>query len=68
MTLEEFKKDIEWGIEDFPKNWNIGKKVYAYIDHEYRVAKDVQFKDEVDCCNDDSKVEEFILKAFERVK
>lgn len=68
MTLEEFKKIVEWGVEDFPKNWNIGKRVYAFIDHEYGVAKDVQFKDEIDCFDDDSKVDEFIEKSFNRVK
>lgn len=67
MNLNEFKQEIDFGIQDYPNNWRYGQKVFNYLDIKYKVARTVQFSDEVDCYYDDSKVDSFIEKAYNRL-
>lgn len=67
MTQEEFKKFILEEIKVYPDNWRFGQKVFNYIDEYYGVARDVQFKDRVDCFYNDDMVDEFIEKSYNRI-
>lgn len=65
MTLKEFKKEvIDFAEYSKPKQWRKGQAVFNYIDHNYGVARTVQFKDGVDCFYNDDVIDEFIEKAF----
>lgn len=67
MTQEEFKECILEQIQACPVNWRYGQKVFNYINKRYGVARDVQFKDGVDCFYNDDAVDEFIKKAYNRI-
>jgi hypothetical protein len=67
MTFEEFKKDIENGINELPSNWRYGQKVFNYIDSQYGVARTVQFVDGVDCFYNDDIVDAFVIRSYEHI-
>lgn len=67
MNYEDFKKEIDEAIRTKPKNWRDGQAVFNYIDDNYGVARDVQFKDNVDCFYDDTRIESFVRLAFKRI-
>ena len=67
MTLEEFKKEVLNFADNRPKEWRKGQAVFNYIDEYYGVAREVQFKDLVDCFYNDDIIDEFIEKAFSRL-
>lgn len=68
MSYEEFKKEVmNYANNLKPKSWRIGQAVFNYIDDNYGVARDVQFKENVDCFYDDNRVESFIKLAFNRI-
>lgn len=67
MTQEEFKDYILEQIQVCPTNWRYGQKVFNYINKHYGVARDVQFKDGVDCFYNDDAVDDFIDKAYNRI-
>lgn len=67
LTFEQFKLDVFTSISHCPKNWRKGQSVFNIIDENYGVARDVQFKDHVDCFYNDSKIEEFLIKAYNRI-
>ena len=67
MTLEKFKKEVLNFANNRPKRWRKGQAVFNYIDKYYGVAREVQFKDLVDCFFNDGKIDEFIEKAFSRL-
>ena len=67
MDLNEFKQEIEFAIQDCPSNWRYGQKVFNYLDVKYKVAREIQFNDEIDCFYDDNKVDLFIEKAYNRL-
>ena len=62
MTLEEFKNSI-YSIEK-PSNWRNGQFVFNTIDKLYKVARKVQFENNIDCFYDDSKINQFIVACF----
>ena len=62
MTLEEFKNSI-YSIEK-PSNWRDGQFVFNTIDKLYKVARKVQFENNIDCFYDDSKINQFIVACF----
>ena len=65
MTLKEFKKEvINFAEHSKPKQWRKGQAVFNYIDKYYRVARNIQFEDGVDCFYNDDVIDEFIEKAF----
>ena len=65
MTLEEFKKSI-YSIEK-PSNWRDGQFVFNTIDKLYKVARKVQFENNIDCFYDDSKINQFIVACFNEI-
>ena len=65
MTLREFKEDIYEALANKPKQYRKGQFVFNYIDCVYGVARDVQYKDKVDCFHDDTKIDEFIKLSAE---
>ena len=67
MNYEDFKKEIDEAISTRPKTWRKGQAVFNYIDDNYGVARDVQFKDNVDCFYDDIRIESFVRLAFKRI-
>ena len=74
MTLKEFKKEVidfaeyskpkQWRK---PNQWRKGQAVFNYIDHNYGIARTVQFKDGIDCFYNDDVIDEFINKSFSRL-
>ena len=65
MTLEEFKNSI-YSIEK-PSNWRDGQFVFNTIDKLYKVARKVQFENNIDCFYDDSKIDQFINACYNRL-
>ena len=65
MTLEEFKNSI-YSIEK-PSNWRDGQFVFNIIDKLYKVARKVQFENNIDCFYDDSKINQFIIACFNEI-
>lgn len=65
MTIEELKAEMKQFSK--PSNWRDGQYVFNYIDQEYDVARTVQFIDHVDCFYDDDMIDEFLIKAVERI-
>lgn len=65
MSFEDFKEDVLDGIKRYPKNWRKGQSIFNYIDEKYKVARIVQFKDNVDCFYNDNNIEKFLLKSYE---
>ncbi len=69
MTFEEFNEKIKRDIKTLPDAWRYGQKVFNYIDANFlHIARDVQMIDGVDCFYDDSIVDEFIIRSYERLK
>ena len=65
MTLEEFKNSI-YSIEK-PSNWRDGQFVFNTIDKLYKIARKVQFENNIDCFYDDSKINQFIVACFNEI-
>ena len=65
MTLEEFKNSI-YSIEK-PSNWRDGQFIFNTIDKLYKVARKVQFENNIDCFYDDSKINQFIVACFNEI-
>lgn len=63
MTVEELKNEI-FSYER-PKDWREGQFVFNMVNHLYGVARTVQFSCGVDCFYNDSKIDEFLIKAVE---
>lgn len=68
MTFEDFKNEIDNVIINRPKSWRKGQAVFNYIESKYGVARSVQFEDGIDCFYRDDQIEEFLQKAYERIK
>lgn len=64
MTLEEFRNDVLTAMHNKPKNWRDGQFVFNYIDEKYRVARYVQFIEDIDCFYNDNEIEAFIAKSY----
>lgn len=65
MTIDELKKEI-FSIPQ-PPQWRQGQFVFNYIDQIYGVARDVQFKDNVDCFYNDDKIDAFLECVIKRL-
>ena len=65
LTKEELLKEIF----DYPRPDYIrkGQHVFNYIDRKYKVARYVQFLDNVDCFYNDSNIDMFIDCAIKRI-
>lgn len=68
MTFGDFKNEIARVIENRPKSWRKGQAVFNYIESKYGVARSVLFEDGIDCFYRDDQIEEFLQKAYERIK
>lgn len=68
MTRKEFE-DIIWKeVSRCPDDWRKGQSVFNVIDKTFGVARAVQFKDGIDCFFNDNAIDEFIERAWARVK
>lgn len=65
MTLDEFRTDVLTAMKNKPKEWRDGQFVFNYIDEKYRVARYVQFIENVDCFHNDNRIESFITRSYE---
>ena len=67
MKFEDFQSDILCALANKPSCMKKGQFVYTYIHEKYGVANAVQYIDDVDCYNNDSKIDSFIQHAYNRV-
>ena len=67
MTYEKFITDLWEEVAKAPKCWRQGQAVFNIIDEKWDVARDVQYKDGVDCFYDDTQIDRFIEKAWTRI-
>jgi len=66
---KEFIYELWEKVDSYPKDWRLGQKVFNAVEELYgRVARDVQFKDGVDCFYMDNKIDDFINAVWERLK
>lgn len=65
LKFDEFRDDVMSAMmKEKPTEMRKGQFVFNYIDKKYGVARAVQFSEAIDCFYDDSKIEDFIKKAF----
>ena len=70
MTYNDFITEIWLAVDNCPKDWRKGQKVFNVIEDLYgNVAREVQFIDGVDCFYDDSDetINLFIDKCWYRM-
>jgi len=68
-TYDKFIATIWEVVYTYPKNWRQGQKVFNACEELFgSIARDVQFKDKIDCFYDDSKIDEFIAAVWERLE
>lgn len=67
MTYEDFITELWARVYDCPKEWRRGQSVFNVIDDVWGVAREVQF-DGCDCFYNDSIIQEFIDKCWEKIK
>ena len=67
MTLEELKDEVYTAMVDKHQQWRDGQFVFNYIDYKYKVARQIQFQDNVDCFYLDSEIDAFLKCAVERI-
>ena len=61
MTSTELKIEVLKAMENKPKEWRKGQFVFNYIDKHYApVARQVQFRDGIDCFYRDDMIDQFI--------
>lgn len=61
MTSTELKVEVLKAMENKPKEWRKGQFVFNYIDEHYApVARQVQFRDGIDCFYRDDMIDQFI--------
>jgi hypothetical protein len=61
MTSTELKVEVLKAMENKPKEWRNGQFVFNYIDEHYAaVARQVQFRDGIDCFYRDDMIDQFI--------
>lgn len=68
MTLEELKNEVYTAMEDKPHNWRKGQFVFNYIDAVYGVAREVQYKEGIDCFYDDDKIYPFLVRSWQVIE
>lgn len=67
MTFEELKDEVYTAMMDKPQQWREGQFVFNYIDQKYRVARQIQFQDGVDCFYRNDQINPFLKCAVERI-
>lgn len=68
MDYKDLKERVVYHLKyNKPRKWRDGQFVFNYIDCIYGVARDVQYKDGVDCFYDDTQIDEFIKMSAKRI-
>ena len=67
MKYEDFTKIVYDKIKSYPKYWRKGQSVFNCIDTTFGVARDVQFKDKIDCFYNDANINNFIKASYKRL-
>lgn len=67
MTFEELKDEVYTAMVNKPQQWREGQFVFNYIDDKYKVARQIQFQDGVDCFYIDDEINSFLKCAIERI-
>lgn len=68
MDYNDLKERVVYHLKyNKPRKWRDGQFVFNYIDCIYGVARDVQYKDGVDCFYDDTQIDEFIKMSAKRI-
>ena len=65
--MEEFKQLLLDGLKTKPKHWRDGQYIFNVIDHEYGVARTIQFQHGIDCFYDDTQIDAFIEAAYNEI-
>lgn len=66
-TIKELK-DLIYSVP-IPPNWREGQFVFNRMEELFGdIARQVQFKDGIDCFYNDSKIDTFILHAYKRLR
>lgn len=66
MDWEHFEKSVMDLAGQAPSGWRKGQAVFNAVDTLYGVARMVQFVDGVDCFYDDSRIPDFLYRAWVR--
>lgn len=66
MDWEHFEKSVMDLAGLAPSGWRKGQAVFNAVDDLYGVARTVQFVDGVDCFYDDSRIPDFLYRAWLR--
>lgn len=67
MTFEELRNEVLKKSESRPKWSRKGQFVFNYMDEQYGIARYVQFVEGVDCYYDDTQIDTFLVKCFEKL-
>ena len=67
MTHDDFITEVWARVYQCPPTWRKGQAVFNVIDKYWGVAREVQF-DGCDCFYDDSLIQEFIDRCWEKAK
>lgn len=67
MTFKELKDEVYTAMVNKPQQWREGQFVFNYIDDKYKVARQIQFQDGVDCFYIDDEINSFLRHAVERI-
>ena len=66
-TIKELK-DLIYSVP-IPPNWREGQFVFNRVEELFgNIARQVQFKDGIDCFYNDSKIDTFILHTYKRLR
>ena len=66
MTINEIKQEI-YNVP-IPTNWREGQFVFNRVEELYgNVAREVQFKDNIDCFYDRNTIDEFLTCVINRL-
>ena len=67
ISFSGFVADVMSLVDECPKAWRKGQAVFNVVDTKYGVARDVQFKDKIDCFFDDKRIVSFLAAAYKRL-
>lgn len=68
MTVQDLREEVYKAMKDKPKEWRNGQFVFNYIDAVYGVAREVQYKDGIDCFYDDDKIYPFLVRSWQVIE
>lgn len=66
-SYEDFRDFILDRVGSCPKEWRRGQAVFNLVNEFTSVARDVQFKDKVDCFYSDTEIDHFLECAWNRL-